>query len=519
VISKIDSEENENISAENALESILIKFNLIDYLFFKGSFEETESIWKTIPFEQISKYKLINLYCFYRLREKITRQERERIKESELNDLKEKYQKLLKSKERVFDIFRYEIGFYEGLGKDFFDEFIKNTSIIPSSENYSLEAKVHFLTMGATVILEVEGNPYSASQYAQLASSLAEKMGDKPYWFAWTSSIEAKALFLISDLKNSRLKAINALDIFDTTQTGENLGKKITLDVLSQIAEFQGNFEEAIVFAQYGLLEKNKMETILRLIDLFFQKGNLDEVHKWIYEGKVELINSYKVMSTRLKIRELQLLIAEDGLKLAEQQLKLILNQKALDNFLKIYTLRLLCDTYNSVKEYKKSRKYGMEAYNLARLEKNPLEILKSLLLLINISLQQIVTSINHDDDFIVNLFNEAYLLARKSNTRLHLIELDMYDIFHQTICDKYDFRLENKLFDIKSECRDIGWIRGEELALKLISFSKLYLVEKTNIGEFLDTKENELVPTEEVIEYLNDMKNLTKKLKYKLKK
>jgi hypothetical protein len=261
------------------------------------------------------------------------------------------------------------------------------------------------------------------------------------------------------------------------------------------------------------------METILRLIDLFFQKGNLDEVHKWIYEGKVELINSYKVMSTRLKIRELQLLIAEDGLKLAEQQLILILSQKSLDNFLKIYTLRLLCDTYNSVKKYDKSRKYGMEAYNLAKLEKNPLEILKSLLLLINISLQQVVTNVHHDDDFVINLFNEAYSLVKKSNTRLHLIELDMYDIFHQTICDKYNFKLKNKLIDIKSECRDIGWIRGEELALKLISFSKVYLVEKTTNNELFNAKENELVSTEEVIEYLNDMKNLTKKLKYKLKK
>ncbi|MHA1984503.1 MAG: hypothetical protein ACW967_09130, partial [Candidatus Hodarchaeales archaeon] len=225
MISKIDSEDSNNISAENTLESTLIKLNLIDYLFFKGSFEETESIWETIAFEQISKYKLINLYYFYRLREKITRQERERIKETELNDLRENYQKLRKSKEKVFDIFQYEIGFYEGLGKDFFTEFIKNTSIIPTSENYSLEAKIHFLTMGATIILEVEGNPYSALQYAQLASSLAEKMNDKPYWYAWTSSIEAKALFLISDLKNSRLKAKKALDIFDTTQTGKNLGK------------------------------------------------------------------------------------------------------------------------------------------------------------------------------------------------------------------------------------------------------------------------------------------------------
>ena len=98
---------------------------------------------------------------------------------------------------------------------------------------------------------------------------------------------------------------------------------------------------------------------------------------------------------TCLKIRELQLLIAEDGIKLAEQQLKIILNQKLLDNYLKISCLRLLCDTYNNIKEYKKSKEYGLKAYNLAKMEKNHLETLKSLMLLINVSLQQIIDKLS----------------------------------------------------------------------------------------------------------------------------
>ena len=513
MISKIDSEMKNNKKPHLTRESILEYFNMIDYLFFKGYFDETKSIWSLITEESIIKHNLSNYYQFYKIRENLNIKNIEKSKEflaSEYDFISNKM-----SNDSILSIFRYEVKFYEGFGQDFFHEFTRNASIIPYNDNYPMEAKIHFLTMGAIIILKAGGNPYSALQYAQLASSLSNKLINKDYWYAWTSSIEAKAAFFIGDLKFSYFKAQNSMDIFSSTQTGDYLGKQTTLEVLSQIAELQGNFDEAVNFSMYGLQKTNKMDTIIRLIDLYFQIGNLDQVHKWIYEGKVELINSHKVMSTRLKIRELQLLLEEDGRKLAEDQLKLILDQKNIDNYLKTKCLRLLCNIRASIKDYEKSRKWGIEAYAIAKLENNPLEILKSLILLLNITLQQTIEENLHQDKDIEKWLSKAFLLASKRNARLFLIELEMYDVFHKILFNKFETSLKEKLIVIQNQCIAIHWFRGELLVTKLISLIELDLLDKLQKEKDINEEKDSNVTSKDALDYLNELKNLSKGIKF----
>ena len=509
MVPRVDSEIRKGENLHLTKESILEYFDMIDYLFFKGSFSKIETLWELIPNNTINDYNLNNYYLFYQIREKLNIKNIEKSKKCIESEFYLESNKIINN--NILSIFQYELKYYEGVGQDFFNEFTRNASIIPYNDNFPIEAKIHFLTMGAIIILEIGGNPYSALQYAQLASSLSIKLPKKEYWYAWTSSIEAKAAFIIGDLKFSQFKAQNSVDIFTSTQTGDYLGKQTALEVLSQIAELQGNFDEAISFSMYGLQKTNKMDTIIRLIDLYFQIGDLDQVHKWIYEGKVELMTSHKVMSIRLKIRELQLLSEEDGKKLAEEQLKLILSAKNVDNSLKTKSLRLLCNIRASVKDYEKSRIWGLESYSIAKLENNPLEILKSLILLLNVTLQQTIEENIHQDEDIEHWLTKAVLLAKKRNARLFLIELEMYEVFHKILSKKFEIPLKEKLIAIQNQCKFINWIRGELLATKLISLIELDMLDK--LQDNFTNNETNMTP-KDALGYLNELKNLSKGFK-----
>jgi hypothetical protein len=503
-----------NLSIKKIQETL----NRIDYLFFKGKFIETKNEWAKLAGVAINDNIIISEMLFYKIRENL------QLKNAQPSEQTNNYweESLITTVNTSFPtsvlekLFGPEMDYQNGFIERAIARFLENASIIPYQDNYPITAKIHFLQTGASIILGSGGNPYQALQYAQIATTFAQQIIDsKPYYYAWTLAVQAHALFKIGDLATSEAKAYEAWQIFRYQQTGEFLGEILALQVLSFNAEVRGDFESAISFALKGTMNSfsdNKLNAYLLLIDLFLEQGDLNNAHKWLEQTRFDFITIYKSRDFRIKLREIRLIMEEGARSIAAQQMQVLITNIMHDPYKKIQSLKLLADNLAALLEFDQAFETGKKALEAARGANDPEEILKCLILLIDIDLQRYLEMEGSQEGYslleLEEWLRQAYKLANKRKARLVLIQLDMYALLKKILLDQACPDIKRHAQDILEKCTELSWFRGKKYAEKI-----LLLVDSVWLA--VNVEQETLQPiNEELTLTMNEMQTYLKELK-----
>lgn len=412
----------------------------------------------------------------------------------------------------------FELNFLHG--GNALDPFWEHFRQIVGHPLLPVPVQVTWLQVGSVVLLTTGQSPYRALQLAQMAQSLASRIySSLPHYLPWTLARQAQAWWVLGDLVECEKVGREALSMFNQLNTGIFLGKPAVMDVLMAIAMAQGDFDRAVAYAKEGQhtsLFQHRREFLRLQVEVHLLKGELGEA--WALLHQIQDERSQLGMEWpdhALTILEAQLLTQEGRTLESQVMLERLLSHEQVvnDSILSLKCHQAFAELYSELRLWDEATAEALASLGVATQAENSEEVLRSLLLLIHISLESLLgqeeAEVGPVGAQVTEWLATAHQLAVRRGARLLLVELELYRYLYGLLIGSVAFDAEDRLAEVLDVCKQLGWTKGIHLSQELLSLVKLVSLHPLFEAD-IPLKDLSLGPTE-VSHYLRELKQTLK--------